>query len=1086
MIECKDSCGDGSSRYRLKISEDEVFFGTILVGNASPAFEITLENVGWEDILFQSLSITGPFTLVRTNCPDVLKPGQKGRITVTFTPTAFGPWTGAVFIMAGRAGDHNIRLVGAAYNSNENGDDLSGIPIFLTREDLEDDANLVYPNGTYALVISDEVLANNDFYRKTGDSGEGDWGEPLGKLSTIILNGQIDLENLDNVINGAADLANPGHPAGTVTLRNGQTYKTLANILGLQTTQEQIATAQAVLARAYANNNDDTSIAGAASPADRGAKWWNTKALETKLAADAVLVQTQNIQTAVNSYLASLQLMVLSPESGYLFAFMDPNGFASLRIKNDGFGTVEVNAITLPAGSVTQANLDSTMVQLMPTLLPVESGYVLGLFDPVTGISPVRVNVAGGLELDVIPSLPAGTVTRGLMDTELSGLLPITLTPESGYVLAFVDPVTGLAPVRITTDGTFEADKLLIGDNSVRATALQLDVQRQAIGQQKDLIRTLPDMWRQRGGEVRIETALASGSRFVAVGDQPTRLLRGQNTTGASIDIRRASGLMMVGHNRRDVYDPGAYASSGTNRGQTGSGGGAVNPSTAGKVEGDYHWCGIGGQTYLGTPLYVGDLLVLDNAGAWQIQRSPGSNTTKNPNDFWDVSVAGWFHGLQLNVGDRILWMTTTPGGGLPEQQRWYRGNAADFEKNDLWYMGEFDPAGGLPASPVHGMVYQTSAAGTAGGITFANGDYAIYENAAWSKLANDPFVTYANNEFYTLRCPGGRASEWEARRTDKASGSTRVGIVFKTQTQTKQKKAQDAIHLTSDSMGGNGATWQKVTDLVAPRKCTWRANGGGTSRSILGMYTYDLLQGTLDDVGLVGLWQGQNNQPGTSSGGLQNWAQIQMVAQSFFDLALSRDQKSFFLSILGQRNMGWNGTRITASQHEGQYPGAPGFTGNSSLYRLQKWYENTFPGMVLHPHAILLSAAGTRLDPTFPGMTEQQVAAQYGILPWSFFGSTTVADVCTNYQGTWTGASLPTGVLGDYYLRIDGNGQGVGALIYYSPSNSAMVEYQIDITHMSGNGGTALANGGAGFTSGGVVIAPQIGVGPFILNNKL
>ena len=252
MIECKDSCGDDSSRYRLKISEDEVFFGTILVGNASPAFEITLENVGWEDILFQSLSITGPFTLVRTNCPDVLKPGQKGRIAVTFTPTAFGPWTGAVFIMAGRAGDHNIRLVGAGYNSNENGDDLSGIPIFLTRENLEDNTNLVYANGTYALVISDEVLANNDFYQKTGDSGEGDWGEPLGKLSTIILNGQIDLKNLDDVIHGAADLANPGHPAGTVTLRNGETYRTLANILALQIAEEEIAIAAAATATTQA------------------------------------------------------------------------------------------------------------------------------------------------------------------------------------------------------------------------------------------------------------------------------------------------------------------------------------------------------------------------------------------------------------------------------------------------------------------------------------------------------------------------------------------------------------------------------------------------------------------------------------------------------------------------------------------------------------------------------------------------------------------------------------------------------------------------------------------------------------------
>jgi biotin carboxyl carrier protein len=248
MTACNDPCGDGSSRYRLKISKEEVFFGAIVVGNASSAVEILLENKGWEDILLQSFSISGPFTLVRTNCPDLLNPGKKGTITVVFTPTTFGPWTGVLQIRGGRAGDHNIRLFGAGYTSNENGNDLAGIPIFMTREDLEEEANLVYPNGSYALVVSDEILANNDFYRKSGNSGEGQWSQPVGRLSNIILNGQIDLENLNKVINGSATLANPGHPNGTVTFRNGQTYKTLANILNNQTIQEETATASAVVA----------------------------------------------------------------------------------------------------------------------------------------------------------------------------------------------------------------------------------------------------------------------------------------------------------------------------------------------------------------------------------------------------------------------------------------------------------------------------------------------------------------------------------------------------------------------------------------------------------------------------------------------------------------------------------------------------------------------------------------------------------------------------------------------------------------------------------------------------------------------
>jgi hypothetical protein len=330
MVNYTDPLVDASSRYRLKISQKELFFGTILVGNASPDIEITLENIGWEDILFQSLSITGPFSLVRSNCPDVLKPGQIGRVTVAFTPTSFGPWTGALFIMAGYAGDHNIRLVGAGYNSNVNNDDLSGIPIFLTRADLENEANLVYPNGAYALVVSDITLANNDFYKKTGNSGLGTWGDPLGKLSNIIVNSQIDLEDLDNVINGAANLANPGHPAGTVTLRNGETYKTLANILGLQTTQQETATAQAVLAQAAANTatiqaglattNGATQVALAAAQvtlaATQAALATTNGAAQVTLAAAQVTAAGASASAAAGSATEALAAAALQPAPG--------------------------------------------------------------------------------------------------------------------------------------------------------------------------------------------------------------------------------------------------------------------------------------------------------------------------------------------------------------------------------------------------------------------------------------------------------------------------------------------------------------------------------------------------------------------------------------------------------------------------------------------------------------------------------------------------------------------------------------------------------------------------------------------------
>lgn len=58
----------------------------------------------------------------------------------------------------------------------------------------------------------------------------------------------VDAQVLEDVVNGAADRPNPGHPDGTVQTRLGGTVKTLARIIEDQELQEQTATEQAEIA----------------------------------------------------------------------------------------------------------------------------------------------------------------------------------------------------------------------------------------------------------------------------------------------------------------------------------------------------------------------------------------------------------------------------------------------------------------------------------------------------------------------------------------------------------------------------------------------------------------------------------------------------------------------------------------------------------------------------------------------------------------------------------------------------------------------------------------------------------------------
>lgn len=216
---CEDDCGrcgeDRASQYRLFISKDTLFFGAETVGTISEDIEVILKNIGWADILLQSLQVTGPYVLDRTKCPDVLKPGREGKLKLNFVPTQWGAQTGSVFIKAGRAGEHYIQMTGAGYTSNENGADLAGLPIFDVLEDngtprsLKNVVNLVYDAGSYAIVVADPILENDDIYKKIGASGSGSW-QPAGLMAQANAQARADIADISDITNQPADFNGNG------------------------------------------------------------------------------------------------------------------------------------------------------------------------------------------------------------------------------------------------------------------------------------------------------------------------------------------------------------------------------------------------------------------------------------------------------------------------------------------------------------------------------------------------------------------------------------------------------------------------------------------------------------------------------------------------------------------------------------------------------------------------------------------------------------------------------------------------------------------------------------------------------------
>lgn len=766
----------------------------------------------------------------------------------------------------------------------------------------------------------------------------------------------------------------------------------------------------------------------------------------------------------------------LNPASGFIVAFRDPvTQRGALAITRSG--EVIAPLLRIEKGVISHSNLDLGLQEVVPTKLDPAYGFSLAWIDPKTRRCALRVTTSGEVEIPLI-KLGDGSIALEKLAPEVQGLMPVTLDPASGFVLAWVDPKTKRCALRVKQNGVVEIPLLSIGKNVITLDNLTEELKSAVLPFAQDVVDVPPDAVRAVLADVTARTNDADGSGWTALSPRACRALYGVNHTGTAVEYRRAFGLKIAGKAQGTPFNPGSLASL-RRRGRLTS---TTIATPSGQfVAGDYYSyeayntnSSVSEKTpgiWNGMQVYLGDLLVYDGIG-WNIQRSPGSGAPRKNDTWYEVTAPGVFAGMTLAAGDKLLFLTLqTAGGGFLQPQFAAVSAGADL----LFYAGEFNPSEGMPSRPLQNVIWQASAGGVAGTENFRAGDYALFDGNAWVMIANDAPEQVPDGKSISLRCTAS-ADEWEFRRVDKSAAA--VGIRLTSQVASAMKTGLGKkLLLIGDSMFGSGTSGSTII-AATNRTGEVRSYGGSTSDQVLGMFKQEVLSWGDRWAGqVIAVWHGQNNQPKTDV----NASQIREASLQIAALAGARDIRCLFLTIMGQREATWNGERLVFPQHENQ------FAETGYLYELTEWYRRILPGRHAVVYEIMLSAATDTIDPTHPGMTEKQVAARYGVLPWSFFnnavlpGGMTTSDI--HYVGTWSASGLPSGGNhADYYLRIAGG--TVGNVLVNN--GGTWSEVAIDITHMSQAGGRALAYGGPGFSLGDGYksIPARDGIAGILMNN--
>lgn len=649
-------------------------------------------------------------------------------------------------------------------------------------------------------------------------------------------------------------------------------------------------------------------------------------------------------------------------------------------------------------------------------LIDSEKRVVFGVTDDGT----VRAHRA------VFDSLPGTLSVDGLV----VGAIPMTVrTDLPGWSLIISDD-QGRVGLGIREDGSTILPGLaitatMLAAESVTNAKLDLTLRRENAN---DYVATPAD---------GIRTQLATvgawyNNRWLQLPNIPTPVLWGINDSTNTVDIRPTTGLNVRGRRRINSYNPGTVGSV-TYKGDLTSS--STWPPTGSFVTGDYYaYISTGNRTIGSDTVRLGDLMVY-NGSAWIYQGAPGTGVTRLEQDWWDISANGTFNGVSYVVGDRILYVGFQSEAGVG-YERWHKSNTAagEFYRNT-----SFVPTSGLPSSPVDGELYDASAAGTTGGFTFAIGDYAMRWAGTWGKITSGTIQTFAAGALIHLPCKA-NANEWEVRRGD--GGTTLNSLTLNAVGRPIIRRSNNGILVIGDSMAGQPGP--ALAALIPERTVTTRSYGGGTASNILSTYAYVIADLGDPDVGkTLVTFIGQN------SNGFRG--QNFMARQRIMELSGAADRRVLHVSMLGQRVLTWNGTRLVCANFEEQR-----VAGSTNSYaRDVESLRATWPDQWMWAAQSLCDAAATDTEPSiqWPGMTNAQVAATYGIPPLKWCRSISLTGVVLgslNYLGAHSSAGLPTGGNDqDYYLRT-GNGTIGNPIIKIS---GTWTEITFDPIHLNTTG---------------------------------
>lgn len=627
-------------------------------------------------------------------------------------------------------------------------------------------------------------------------------------------------------------------------------------------------------------------------------------------------------------------------------------------------------------------------------------------------------------------AIQPGAVSRSALAADLAAAIATDLPASAPYAFVIVDTV-GRVALAVNHDGSVSG-KFDLGAGSVTRTSLAAEVED-----------VLPESIPSSSG---YHYAIVDSSGRVAFGITEAGYIYGRFVLGAN---SVATAALVDG----SVTESKLAGS--VKRAAIPSGGGRV------EVEDDDGWRGrsfdvaartstVGSMFSRFAPARVRSIRGVNSTGTTlEFRRSAGlpvrgvkyrgtwDAATGSPDaaplegDWWNVTSGGTFGGVTYAAGDRLLALGTVVGQG------------AQYTKGlpgEMWFLGEFTPASHTPANIRDGDVWQASASGTFSGLTFATGDLLTRHAGVWGKFTSAAVESVANGSAFCFQCANAR--EIEVRRADK--GTVRVGVIATGMHSILTERSTDAIVMWGDSMVATGGLNTAIAGLLAGRTFTGISYPGASAEQILAMVRKEI-RGSDTYRGRFHAWF-------MSTNNATDIAQTREAALQAVLLSGAAQGRFVFLSVIGQSNCGWSGSRITHPQFEDS------FAGSGIAYELEEWYKAAFPGAHILSRRELLARAPATPALLFPGMTEAQAATTYGAVPLSFFLDYTSkpwtpgALTFTGYHST---AGLPTGGAdGDYKVRT-ANGT-IGALqVRWA---GTWTEHVWDITHMNTTGNAALA----------------------------